>query len=114
MSLSIMKHEIIKSFLSKATNENAIGHSHICLFLAVYHQWQNHGFVNPIRISRSKLMRVSKIKSFATYHKCIRDLVELDFIRYEPSYHPIGSLIYWTDKILKLDYFPVLKTLELT
>lgn len=101
MSLSIMKHEIIKSFLTKATNENTVGHSHICLFLAIYHQWQNHGFVNPIRISRSKLMRVSKIRSFSTYHKCIRDLVELDFIKYEPSYHPIGSLIYWTAHILQ-------------
>jgi hypothetical protein len=98
-----MKQEIIKSFLAKATNENTVGHSHICLFLAIYHQWQNHEFVTPIRISRSRLMRVSKIKSFATYHKCIRDLVELDLIKYEPSYHPIGSLIYWTERILKLD-----------
>ena len=96
-----MEHEIIKSFLAKATNEDTVRNSHICLFLAIYHQWQNHRFVNPIPISRSKLMKVSKIKSFATYHRCIRDLVELDFIKYEPSYNPIGSLIYWTERILK-------------
>jgi len=101
-----MKHEILKSFLTKATNEKKIERSHICLFLAIHHQWQSREFAHPIQISRKKLMTISKIKSFATYHKCIRELVELDVIKYEPSYNPTGSLIYWTERILQLDPFP--------
>lgn len=42
-----------------------------------------------------ELMRQAKISGMATYHKCMRDLNELGYIRYIPSYNPIlGSLVY--------------------
>jgi len=39
-------------------------------------------------------MNLAKIKSFATYHKCIKELHNAGFIIYSPSYNPYkGSLI---------------------
>ncbi|WP_262892799.1 hypothetical protein [Mucilaginibacter pankratovii] len=41
-------------------------------------------------------MRISKISSIATYHRCIRDLSEKQYIIYRPSYHPkLGSQVDW-------------------
>jgi len=48
--------------------------------------------LNGMNVSRTKLMRFSRIKSVATYHKNIRDLVQYGFISYNPSTHPqLGS-----------------------
>ncbi|WP_241277905.1 MULTISPECIES: hypothetical protein [Chryseobacterium] len=43
-------------------------------------------------------MKLGKIKSFATYHKCIRDLHNAGFIIYSPSYNSYkGSLVEIVD-----------------
>jgi hypothetical protein len=39
-------------------------------------------------------MRISKISSKATYHKCLKNLHALGYIKYEPSYNPYkGSMV---------------------
>jgi hypothetical protein len=51
-------------------------------------------FQNPISINRSEVMRVSKIGSNATYHRCIKQLDEWSYLEYIPSYNPMkGSKI---------------------
>ena len=43
-------------------------------------------------------MKLSKIKSFATYHKCIKELHDAGFIIYSPTYNSyIGSSIEIVD-----------------
>jgi len=42
-------------------------------------------------------MLLSKIASFATYHKCMKELDSYGYLSYSPSYKPSGSLIYWTE-----------------
>jgi hypothetical protein len=70
--------------------------THISLFTALFIQWQRNGFVSPFPVTRKKLMTISKIASVATYHKCIRQLNDYRYIRYQPDYHPKkGSLVYW-------------------
>jgi hypothetical protein len=40
-------------------------------------------------------MRISKISSKSTYHKCLKNLHSLGYISYEPSYNPFkGSIVY--------------------
>jgi hypothetical protein len=41
-----------------------------------------------INISRARLMAVSHIKDYMTYHKYLKELQQLGFIKYVPSYHP--------------------------
>ncbi|ATP59251.1 hypothetical protein CPT03_13835 [Pedobacter ginsengisoli] len=92
--------KLIDVFLTVISREQRVEFSHISLFLAIYHQWQKNHWIEAIPITRRKLMASSKIRSTATYHKCIRELVELNIIRYLPSYHPKGSRIYFNTGIL--------------
>ncbi|SEJ13955.1 hypothetical protein SAMN04488018_11378 [Myroides marinus] len=41
-----------------------------------------------IRISRHKLMKYAHITTLPTYHKYLKELQELGYIKYTPSYHP--------------------------
>lgn len=76
--------------------------THISLFTALFVQWQRNDFISPFPVTRKELMGYSRIASIATYHKCIRELDELGYIRYQPSYHPVnGSLIYWPECLKK-------------
>lgn len=72
--------------------------THVSLFAGLFVCWQRSGFENPFSVNRKTLMAYSRIASVATYHKCIRELDEFGYIRYQPSYHPTrGSLIYWPE-----------------
>lgn len=46
---------------------------------------------NPFRICRRELMLKSRIRSKATYHKVIKDLIRFRYIQYVPSYHPVQA-----------------------
>jgi hypothetical protein len=41
-----------------------------------------------VKISRIEIMKLAKIKSVTTFHKCIKQLVQTEYINYVPSYHP--------------------------
>ena len=72
--------------------------THISLFTALFVQCQRNGFISPFPVTRKELMGYSRIASIATYHKCIKELDRLGYIRYQPSFHPkLGSLVYWPD-----------------
>lgn len=63
--------------------------------MAIYDNWRQHNFTCPIPITRKELMLKSKIKSKATYHKCISNLHLWGYLQYLPSYNPCGSKIQW-------------------
>lgn len=56
--------------------------------MSLFQFWNCNRFRNPISISRDEVMRISKISSKATYHKCLKNLHALGYIKYEPSYNP--------------------------
>jgi len=63
--------------------------------MSLFQFWNCNRFKNPISISRDEVMRISKISSKATYHKCLKNLHALGYINYEPSYNPFkGSHVY--------------------
>jgi hypothetical protein len=82
--------------LRRMSGDHRLIATHISLFSALFVQWQRNGFASPFAVTRRELMTFSKIASIATYHKCIRELDEYGYIRYQPSYHPkLGSQVYW-------------------
>ncbi|WP_121811049.1 hypothetical protein [Mucilaginibacter kameinonensis] len=82
--------------LKRMSMDDRLNTTHIGLFSAVFVQWQRGGFKNPFSGTRKTLMAFSRIASIAMYHKCIKELDEYGYIRYEPSYHPkLGSQVYW-------------------
>jgi hypothetical protein len=68
--------------------EDTLNPTHISLYIALFQFWNIKRFTNPIHISREEAMRLSKIASKATYHKCMRDLHEKKYVIYEPSFNP--------------------------
>jgi hypothetical protein len=82
--------------LRRMSRDQRLIATHISLFSALFIQWQRNGFTSPFAVTRRELMVFSRIASIATYHKCIRELDEYGYIRYQPSYHPkLGSQVYW-------------------
>lgn len=60
----------------------------ISLYIALFQSWNCNRFKNPVSISRDELMRISKIGSKATYHKCLKNLHAAGYVNYIPSYNP--------------------------
>ncbi|SEM70008.1 hypothetical protein SAMN05192574_101515 [Mucilaginibacter gossypiicola] len=99
-----LQKEIVKelagfaSLLKQMEKDNRLLPTHLSLFTGLFVCWQRNGFISPFSVTRKILMAFSKIASIATYHKCIRELNECGYIRYQPSYHPKqGSLVYWLE-----------------
>lgn len=85
----------LTSFFEAIREDAIIGTSHISLYMALFQTYNLHGFQNPVSITRSQIMTVAKISGLATYHKCIKDLAALGYIKYEPSFNPgIGSKVW--------------------
>ena len=92
-NMNYIKH--LTGFFDKIINDHSLNPTHISLYIALFQFWNCNRFRNPISISRDEVMRISKISSKATYHKCLKNLHALGYLRYEPSYNPYkGSMVY--------------------
>ena len=78
----------LTSFYETIQDDPRIGATHISLYMALFQLYNLNEFRNPINICRKKVMEVAKISGVATFHKCIKDLHELGYIQYLPSYNP--------------------------
>jgi replication initiation and membrane attachment protein DnaB len=86
-----MPMEMLSDFYAAIKEDYRIGTSHIALYMALFHLHQLQPRTNTISIKRSTLMEAAKINGLATYHKCIKDLHELGYIEYIPSYNPANN-----------------------
>jgi hypothetical protein len=91
--MNYIKH--LSGFFDKVANDKTLNPTHVSLYMSLFQFWNCNRFKNPISISRDEVMRISKISSKATYHKCLKNLHALGYINYEPSYNPFkGSHVY--------------------
>ena len=91
--MNYIKH--LTGFFDKVSKDKILNPTHVSLYIALFQFWNCNRFKNPISISRDEVMRISKISSKATYHKCLKNLHALGYINYEPSYNPFkGSQVY--------------------
>lgn len=84
--MNYIKH--LTGFFEKVVTDKTLNPTHISLYMALFQFWNCNRFKNPISINRDEVMRISKISSKATYHKCLKNLHGLGYINYEPSYNP--------------------------
>ena len=85
----------LTGFFEKVAIDKTLNPTHVSLYIALFQFWNCNRFKNPISINRDEVMRISKISSKATYHKCLKNLHSLGYINYEPSYNPFkGSHVY--------------------
>ncbi|MEH3112618.1 hypothetical protein [Pedobacter terrae] len=80
--------EQLVSFLKLASGNRRFRQSHLSLYSALLMYYDKASRQNPFRVSRRELMKHSAIHSYATYHKCMGELIANGLIEYEPSYHP--------------------------
>lgn len=84
--------EQVKTFLIIASQDERISTMHICLYFVLC-AVQSRSVDIYFPISRREIMRLSKIRGIATYHKIIRELHAFGYIDYVPSYHPVGGSV---------------------
>lgn len=81
--------------MERFASDNRLNPTHVSLYLALFQYWNLARFKNPVSISRDEIMRLSKIGSKVTYHRCIKDLHNWSYLEYEPSHNPFrGSRVY--------------------
>ncbi|WP_339869635.1 hypothetical protein [uncultured Algoriphagus sp.] len=79
-------------YVERIVKEKDIQPTRVSVFLAMLQLWKEQKHCNPFQISRSKIMKLSGVKSIVTYHKCISELADRGLFLYRPSYHPkVGS-----------------------
>lgn len=61
---------------------------HFSLLSAILYLGYRQGQSRSIRVSRSKIMSLSHIKTIPTYHKYFKELQTMGYIKYTPSYNP--------------------------
>jgi len=94
--MNYIKH--LTGFFDRILEDRNLNPTHISLYLSLFQFWNVNRFLNPISISRDEVMRISKISSKATYHKCMRELNDKGYVKYEPSYNPYkGSMVFLFD-----------------
>lgn len=86
--LNIQKHAL-SSYFERVASDQRLFPTHISLFMALFYYSSSEHPAMPFQVSRPKLMRFSRIRSIATYHKNIKDLIKYGYIEYKPSWHPI-------------------------
>ena len=91
--MNYIKH--LAGFFNRVATDERLNPTHVSMYVSLFQFWNANRFQNPISISRNELMKVSKISAKATYHKCMRELNEWQYLQYKPSYNPFkGSLVY--------------------
>ena len=96
--MNYIKH--FTCFYEKIAQNNTLNptHTHTSLYLALFQFWNFNRFRNLVSISRDEVMRISKIHSKATYHKCLNNLYSSGYIDYQPSYnHFVESQVFMFD-----------------
>lgn len=85
----------MNAWFAKVYEDHRLHSSHIALYLALFQYWNLNRFKNPITTYREELIRLSKIGSANTYTRCIKELDQWDYIRYESSFNPmVGSQVH--------------------
>jgi hypothetical protein len=81
------KDNEVSNFLHRVTSDVNLNPFHVSICAARCAQWIKNGS-SPFNFSRKGLMKASRIKSTATYHKILNELITMRYLQYGPSYHP--------------------------
>lgn len=76
----------LSDFFLAIEKDYRISTTHIGIYAALLQYWKKHQYANPIQVFSYEIMSIAKISASTTYHKCIRNLSDYGYIKYEPSY----------------------------
>lgn len=88
----------LSDFFTAIEQDGRISITHIGIYAALLEYLAQMGYNNPIVAFSYDIMKIAKISSAMTYHKCVKDLNAYGYIRYEPSFNKNkGSKIYFPE-----------------
>ncbi len=91
-SVNYIRH--LAGFFDRVAEDGRLSSTHVAIYVSIFQMWNANRFQNPLSITRTDLMRISKISSKATYHRCMKELHDYGYFLYEPSHNPLkGSLV---------------------
>ncbi|MGV8816020.1 MAG: hypothetical protein ACOH2D_18125 [Gelidibacter sp.] len=91
----------LKAVFLLFAKDNRLNPTHISLYLAFFQIWNHNRFPQRFYVNREEVMRLAKIGSKSTYHRCAKDLNNFEYLLYFPSHNPfkgseINMLIFGT------------------
>lgn len=76
------------------SKDSRLNPTHISLYFALFYLWNTNYFRDKFYINRDDVMKLSKIGSRTTYHRCIKELNHWSYFEYLPSHNSFhGSKI---------------------
>jgi hypothetical protein len=75
----------LHAFFERIRSDQRISSTHIGIFAALLHFRMGRGFCNPLQAYSHEVMPLAKISALRTYCRCLKDLNEYGYLRYEPS-----------------------------
>lgn len=90
--MNYIKH--LNAVFQQFSVDSRLNPTHISLYMALFQYWNINRFPDEFYINREDIMKMSKIGSKATYHRCLKNLHRWKYILYLPSHNPYkGSKI---------------------
>lgn len=109
--------KLLNAAFEKFYFDDRLNPTHISLYMALFQEWNSSRFADELYVNRRDLMRCAKIGSKSTYHRCIVDLDNWQYLSYFPSNNPYkGSkikmaIIGTSDEPATGQYNPILEQL---
>jgi len=109
--------KLLNAAFEKFYFDDRLNPTHISLYMALFQEWNSSRFADEMFVNRRDLMRAAKIGSKSTYHRCIVELNDWQYLSYFPSNNPYkGSkikmaIIGTSDESQTGQYNPILEQL---
>lgn len=109
--------KLLNAAFEKFFFDDRLNPTHISLYMALFQEWNSSRFAEEFFVNRRELMRVAKIGSKSTYHRCVTDLDAWGYLCYFPSSNPYKgskikmSIIGTSDEPDMGQYNPILEQL---
>ncbi|GLB54100.1 transcriptional regulator [Neptunitalea chrysea] len=109
--------KLLNAAFEKFFFDDRLNPTHISLYMALFQEWNSSRFADEFYVNRRDLMRVAKIGSKSTYHRCVTELDAWSYLSYFPSNNPYKgskikmSIIGTSDEPVKGQYNPILEQL---
>lgn len=98
----------LNAFFSVVRSDNRLTSSHVSLYLALFQYWNFNRFQNPFPVYRENIMQLSRIGSKNTYHKCVKQLHQAQYIVYHPAaakYQPVRISMIRLDMVKEISSY---------
>jgi hypothetical protein len=73
--------------IKKASTDERLTRTQLTLYIAILNCWYDQKGIKEIKVTRKNLMILSKIPAISTYHRNMKTLINLGYIRYAPTFN---------------------------